>query len=96
MPTARNVQVMRAGTGVFYSEYNLEDEETGVYQIWSRPKEIVITLKWESANFPKTPGSHRLPLLVLGDRTTCKIHQNARIFAGQVNLSTQITHPIAE
>ena len=49
-----------------------------------------------SANFPKTPVSHRLQLLVSGDRTTIlQIHQKARIFAGRVNSPTQITHLIA-
>ena len=54
-----------AGTGIFHSEYNLEDEETNS-QIWIMPKEKGVTPSWDTAEFPKSPANDAL-LLVSGD-----------------------------
>lgn len=93
--TAGNVQVMSAGTGIFHSEYNLEDEETNIYQIWIKPSEKGISPQWDAAEFPKEPVSDSLQLLVSGDgHAPLQIHQNARIYAGRLNQNTTLTHHI--
>ena len=92
---AGNIQVMSAGTGIFHSEYNMEDEETNIYQIWIMPAEKNVTPRWDAAEFPKAPVTDRLQLLVSGDGTApLFIHQQARIFAGRIGTGEEITHPI--
>ena len=65
--TAGNVQVMSAGTGIMHSEYNHEDEETNIFQIWIMPRSKGIEPRWDAAEFPREPVTDRLPLLVSGD-----------------------------
>jgi hypothetical protein len=86
---------MSAGTGIFHSEYNLEDEETSLYQIWIKPAHIGVAPRWETAEFPKTPVLNKLQLVVSGDGIApLQMQQNARIFVGHLNKDTKIEHPI--
>ena len=50
---AGDVQVMSAGSGVQHSEYNLEDEETQIFQIWIIPEERGGKPDWGARPFPK-------------------------------------------
>ena len=94
--TAGNVQVMSAGTGISHSEFNHEDEETNIYQIWIMPRSKGITPCWDTAEFPDTPVTDTLPLLVSGDGTApLSIHQDARIYAGRLTAGTEVTHHIS-
>lgn len=93
--TAGNVQVMSAGTGISHSEFNLEDEETNIFQIWIMPKSKGIEPRWDAAEFPKTPSADSLPLLVSGDGSApLSIHQDARIYAGTLASDSTLTHAI--
>ena len=92
---AGSIQVMSAGTGIFHSEYNLEDEETSLYQIWIKPAHIGVAPRWETAEFPKTPVLNKLQLVVSGDGIApLQMQQNALIFVGHLNKDTKIEHPI--
>ena len=92
---AGDVQVMSAGTGVFHSEYNLESEDTNLYQIWIEPSKLSAKPSWSAREFPKTPVTDNLPLLVSGDgRAPLTINQEAYIYAGRLNAGTQIEHNI--
>ena len=94
--TAGNVQVMSAGTGIFHSEYNLEDEETNIYQIWIMPNEKGVTPRWDTAEFPKAPATDALSLLVSGDgKAPLQIQQDARIFAGTLDQGTTLMHNVS-
>jgi quercetin 2,3-dioxygenase len=93
--TSGNVQVMSAGTGILHSEFNLEDEETNIYQIWIKPKTTGIKPDWDMAEFPKQSATKSLPLLVSGDKKApLNINQDARIYAGRLNNGEQIIHNI--
>ena len=93
--TAGNVQVMSAGTGIYHSEFNLENEETNIYQIWIKPKINGVEPNWNMAEFPKQPVTDSLQLLVSGEETSpLNINQDARIYAGRMNRGTKITHNV--
>lgn len=92
---AGDVQVMSAGTGIFHSEYNLESEDTNLYQIWIEPREKGVKPRWDAKAFPKEPVKDKLNLLVSGDENApLYIHQDAAIYAGRLNEGTEIKHPV--
>ena len=91
--TAGNVQVMSAGTGISHSEFNHEDEDTNIYQIWIMPRSKGIVPRWDTAEFPATPAHDALALLVSGDdNAPLSINQDARIYAGRMQAGTALTH----
>lgn len=96
---AGDVQVMSAGSGVAHSEYNLEDEDTTLYQIWIMPNESNVTPRWEAKAFPKEPVTGGLPVLVSGrpedaGHDPLYIHQDAAIYAGTLTAGTTITQTV--
>ena len=93
--SAGNVQVMSAGTGIAHSEFNHEDEETNIFQIWIMPCRNGMQPHWDTAEFPQEPVTDRLPLLVSGNGSApLTIHQDARIFAGRMSAGSRLTHHI--
>ena len=94
---AGDIQVMSAGNGIRHSEYNLEDEETNLYQIWIVPNKIGVKPRWDAKTFPKEPVKDKLPLLVSGEgdsEAPLFIYQDAQIYGGKINQGTTIDHPI--
>jgi len=93
---AGDIQVMSAGHGITHSEYNLEDTETRLYQIWIEPRELNVDPAWAAHEFPKGPVTDALPLLVSGDGTApLHIHADARIFGGVIDADQKLTHKTA-
>jgi redox-sensitive bicupin YhaK (pirin superfamily) len=92
---AGDVQVMSAGTGVFHSEFNMESEDTNIFQIWIEPNQLEVEPRWDSHEFPKEATTDALTLLVSGDgNVPLSIHQDAFIYAGHLIEGTSLTHPI--
>ncbi len=94
---AGDVQVMSAGTGIQHSEYNLEDEETNLFQIWIRPDASGFQPHWDSAEFPRQAVDKQLPLLVSGDgQAPLQINNKAaKIYAGQMREGQNLSHMIS-
>jgi redox-sensitive bicupin YhaK (pirin superfamily) len=83
---AGDVQVMSAGSGVTHSEFNLEDEDTTLYQIWILPKERGGKPFWGAAKFPKNDRAGALVTLASGfaedqEAGALPIRQDARVLA---------------
>lgn len=92
---AGDVQVMSAGTGVFHSEFNLESEDTNIFQIWIEPNETGVEPQWESHSFPDQANQDKLTLMVAsGGSAPLSIHQDAFIYAGNLSQGTTLTQKI--
>lgn len=96
---AGDVQVMSAGTGVTHSEFNLENIETRLYQIWIFPDKKNVEPRWEARQFPKDAVKDRLPVLVSGREEDLAngalfIYQDAAIYGGVIAEDTKITQNI--
>jgi redox-sensitive bicupin YhaK (pirin superfamily) len=64
---AGDVQVMSAGTGVMHAEFNLEDEETTLFQIWIETDRPGAQPSWGQMEFPREARSGAFQLLASGD-----------------------------
>lgn len=79
---AGDVQVMSAGTGIAHSEYNREDTETQIFQIWIQPTRSGEAPSWGSKPFPKAERSGQFVTLASGyaeDADALPIRTNARV-----------------
>ena len=79
---AGDVQVMSAGTGIQHSEFNLEDEETRLFQIWILPDSFGESPSWGTRPFPRDNRAGRFVTLasgVAGDNDALPIRSNARV-----------------
>lgn len=79
---AGDVQVMSAGTGIQHAEYNLEDEETRLFQIWILPDARGHAPSWGARPFPKDSRDGKFEVLasgIAGDGDALPIHAQARV-----------------
>jgi len=96
---AGDVQVMNAGTGVFHSEFNAENTDTELYQIWITPNEKNVHPRWKAKEFPKNPVVSKLAVLVSGQPAHAGgdalfIHQDAAIYGGKMEKGVKISQTI--
>ncbi|MEO6198726.1 MAG: pirin family protein [Sphingomicrobium sp.] len=91
---AGDVQVMSAGTGVTHSEYNREDEETTLYQIWIESDRPGAPPAWGAMPFPKQDRDGAFQLLASGARDdgALTINADARIFGATLGSGKSIDY----
>ena len=74
---AGDVQVMSAGTGVTHAEYNLENEDTTLFQIWIETDKPGAKPSWGAKPFPKDSREGQFQLLASGNSDEGVLHINA-------------------
>jgi redox-sensitive bicupin YhaK (pirin superfamily) len=91
---AGDVQVMSAGTGVRHAEYNLEDEETRIFQIWILPETLGARPAWGARPFPKGDRAGRFVPLAsgLGDDGALPIQTPARVLGATLKAGTTTSY----
>jgi redox-sensitive bicupin YhaK (pirin superfamily) len=84
---AGDVQVMSAGTGVRHAEYNLEDEQTTLFQIWVLTDKPGASPSWGAKQFPKGDRAGSFVTLASGfaeDGDALRINAAARVMGATV------------
>lgn len=94
---AGDVQVMSAGTGVQHSEYNREDEDTQIFQIWIIPDERGGTPYWGAAPFPKGDRAGKFVALASGaaNDDALPIRADAQVLGATVKAGESVTYHTA-
>jgi redox-sensitive bicupin YhaK (pirin superfamily) len=90
---AGDVQVMSAGSGIQHSEYNLEDEETHIFQIWIQTTSRGAQPSWGARPFPKWERTGKFVTVasgVAGDGDALPIRTNARVEAATLKANETI------
>lgn len=92
---AGDVQVMSAGTGIEHSEFNLDDEDTALFQIWIMPDQRGEPPGWGTRPFPKDDRAGRFVTLASGmpgDEDALQIRANARVSGANLKAGDSISY----
>jgi redox-sensitive bicupin YhaK (pirin superfamily) len=89
---AGDVQVMSAGSGVVHAEYNLEDEQTTLFQIWIETDKQNAQPAWGAMPFPKESRKGSFQLLASGDPAdgALSINADAKVLGATVDAGESI------
>ncbi len=96
---AGDVQVMSAGSGIVHSEYNLEDEETRIFQIWIHPQQTGLPPSWGTRTFPSGDRAGAFVTLASGlpgDGEALPIRAEARLAAATLAAGQSADYEIAD
>jgi redox-sensitive bicupin YhaK (pirin superfamily) len=95
---AGDVQVMSAGTGVTHAEYNLESEDTSLFQLWIVPDRAGEAPGWGQREFPRGDRSGRFEVLASGDPDgdrALPIRSDAKVLAATLPAGDSVTYEAA-
>lgn len=90
-----DVQVMSAGTGITHAEYNLEDEETSLFQLWIIPDRAGESPSWGTREFPRGERSGNWVPLASGDPEgddALPIRADAKVLAATLQAGATIDY----
>ena len=96
---AGDVQVMSAGTGITHAEYNLEDVDTTLFQIWIIPTRRGEAPSWGTRPFPKGERSGKFVTLASGfsnDNDALPIRTDARVVAATLKAGETAEYPLGK
>jgi redox-sensitive bicupin YhaK (pirin superfamily) len=94
---AGDVQVMSAGTGVRHAEYNLEGDDTTLFQLWIQPDSRGGQPTWGAKPFPRDDRSGRFVVLASGqpgDEGALPIRARARVLGATVKAGEEIEYAL--
>ncbi len=94
---AGDVQVMSAGSGVRHSEYNMENEETRIFQIWIEPRARGAAPSWGAKPFPKGERSGQFVALASGfaeDAGALPIRTDARVLGATLKAGEEARYDL--
>jgi redox-sensitive bicupin YhaK (pirin superfamily) len=96
---AGDVQVMSAGTGITHGEYNLEDVDSRIFQIWIIPTKRGEAPSWGTRPFPKGARSGKFVTLASGfanDDDALPIRADARVAAATLKAGETVEYPLGK
>jgi hypothetical protein len=95
---AGDVQVMSAGTGVRHAEWNEEDAETRIFQIWIEPREAGVAPAWGAKPFPKADRAGQFVVLAsgMGDEGALPISADARVAGATMKAGDSLNWTFAD
>ena len=93
---AGEVQVMSAGTGIEHSEYNREDKDLHLYQIWFMPNKKELKPSYQQKDFSKVDRANSLLAVASGDgiNGALNINSDATLFLGHLEPGQQLEQNI--
>ena len=95
---AGDVQVMSAGNGVTHSEFNLEDEDTTLFQIWILPDRAGGEPGWGQREFPTADRSGKFVTLASGmaGDDALPIRASARVAGATIGAGESISYALGK
>ncbi|GAA4643395.1 pirin family protein [Pontixanthobacter gangjinensis] len=91
---AGDVQVMSAGSGVRHSEWNREDVDTTLFQLWIIPDERGGEPSWGARQFPKDNRSGQFVALASGNPEdgALPIRADAKVLGATIKAGESVTY----
>lgn len=96
---AGDVQVMSAGSGIRHSEYNMEEEETRLFQIWIIPEHRGGEPGWGTRPFPKSANDEGWRVFASGfaeDAEALPIRTPARVLGARIGAGESLDYSVGE